>query len=465
MVQGEIGMKISACVIVKNEANNIAQWLENMQAIADDIVVVDTGSEDNTVEIVRSYGVEPYYFKWCSDFAAAKNYALEQAKGDWILFLDADEYFTPASIQKFREVLGKYHRNKKIGAIMCRLINIDRDDMDRLLDDMLQVRIFRRTRSIRYVGAVHEQIHTDSKYTMQFCKDLEIYHTGYSSSLMAQKTERNLPILEKMEREAKTTKERECLYVYLIDAYNSLGQHEKVLEYAKLAVESDVNVVGDATRAHKAVISALIKLGRDSEEIMAAIDEALEKFPEDTFFLVEKGYFYYAEKSYLKAQSYFEDAIRSHKQLEKKLADGIGTTDSALSILPWLYGELADIYLLQGKEKQAEELAIKGLSYHRYNRLLTRCLYKSLAHKDLVEIVQKFNGIYDKIKDGDYLIDTLSDLCQPHFAAYYGRSCQQDMNKLKAFLRTDNYSGAAALAGRNLQIYEKFFALAKQARQ
>ncbi len=210
------------------------------------------------------------------------------------------------------------------------------------------------------------------------------------------------------------------------------------------------------------MISALIKLGRDSEEIMAAIDEALEKFPEDTFFQVEKGYFYYAEKSYLKAQSYFEDAIRSHKRLEKKLADGIGTTDSALNILPWLYGELSDIYLLQGKKNQAEELAVKGLSYHRYNRLLTRCLYKSIAHKDVVEIIQKFNSIYDKIKDGDYLIDVLSDLCQPQFAAYYGRSCQQDVNKLKVFLRTDNYPGAAALVGRNLPIYRKFFELSQQ---
>jgi len=223
-------MKISACVIVKNEANNIAHWLENMGAIADDIVVVDTGSEDNTVEIVRSYGVEPYYFKWCSDFAAAKNYALKQAKGDWILFLDADEYFTSASIQRFREILGKYHINKKIGAILCRLINIDRDNMDRIIDSMLQVRIFRNNSKIRFVGAVHEKLHTDGKYIMQFCKDLEILHTGYSSRLIRQKGERNLPILQKMEREAKTQKEKEHLYAYLMDAYNMPGRYEKMLK-------------------------------------------------------------------------------------------------------------------------------------------------------------------------------------------------------------------------------------------
>ncbi len=462
MVQGEIGMKISACVIVKNEAKNIAQWLENMQSIADDIVVVDTGSEDNTVEIVKSYGVEPYYFAWRNDFAAAKNYALAQAKGDWILFLDADEYFTQVSSQRLRGILNKYNKDRKIGAILCRLINIDIDNMDRIIDSMLQVRIFRRDSKISYVGAVHEQLHTYGKYTMQFCKDLDILHTGYSSSLIRKKGERNLPILEKMEREATTQKEKARLYAYLMDAYNMPGQYEKMLKYAKLAIESNTCTLGDATKAYKALISALIDLGRDSEEIMAAVDEALEKFPGDTFFLIEKGHFYYVEKSYLKAQFYFEDALRSHKQVEKQLADGAGITDSALSVLPLLYGELADIYLRQGKDIQAEKLALKGLSHYKYDRLLARCLYKSLIHKDLVEIIQKFNGIYDKIRDSDYLIDVLSDLCQPQFAAYYGRACQQDMNKLKVFLRTDNYSGAAALAGKNLQIYRKFFERSQQ---
>ena len=87
-------MKISACVIVKNEEKNIGQWLNNMRQIADEIVVVDTGSTDNTINILENAGITPYHFTWCNDFAAAKNYAIQQATGDWIVFLDADEYIT-----------------------------------------------------------------------------------------------------------------------------------------------------------------------------------------------------------------------------------------------------------------------------------------------------------------------------------------------------------------------------------
>ena len=449
-------MKISACVIVKNEADNISRWLENMQPVADDIVVVDTGSADNTVEIVKSYGIEPYYFAWCNDFAAAKNYAIAQAKGDWILFLDADEYFTRESLQVLRNLLERYHKDKKVGAILCRLIDIDRDNMGKVIGDMLQVRIFRNDSKICFVGAVHEQLHTAGRYIMQYCRDLEIYHTGYSSSLIRQKAERNLSILEKMEKEAENQEKKNHLYPYLMDACHALGQYDGMLKYATLSIESNTYVLGEEDKAYKSKISALASLGRDSKEIMAAVDEALERFPGDTFFLVEKGHFYYVDRSYLRAQPCLEDALRSHRKLERQMAAGAGMTDSALGILPLLYGELADIYLLQGKKSMAEELSLKGLTYHKYNRLLTRCLYRAVSHRDMVEIIQRFNAIYDRSKDSDYLMEVLSMGCRPEFAAYYGVSCRQDRNRLKVFLRTKCYLGAAALASRNLRIYSKF---------
>ena len=86
-------MKISACVIVRDEEQNVGCWLDNMSKVADELVVVDAGSKDRTVELIREYGIEPHFFAWCDDFAAAKNYAISKATGDWILFLDADEYF------------------------------------------------------------------------------------------------------------------------------------------------------------------------------------------------------------------------------------------------------------------------------------------------------------------------------------------------------------------------------------
>ena len=87
-------ISISQCMIVKNEEKNIRRALSWAKEIVQEQVVVDTGSTDRTVEIAESMGAKIFYFEWCDDFSAAKNYAIEQAAGDWIAFLDADEYFT-----------------------------------------------------------------------------------------------------------------------------------------------------------------------------------------------------------------------------------------------------------------------------------------------------------------------------------------------------------------------------------
>ena len=93
-------VKITQCMIVKNEEKNIRQALSWGKEVVSEQIVVDTGSTDRTVEIAEQMGAKVYHFSWIDDFAAAKNYAIEQATGEWIVFLDADEYFQPEAAQK-----------------------------------------------------------------------------------------------------------------------------------------------------------------------------------------------------------------------------------------------------------------------------------------------------------------------------------------------------------------------------
>ena len=78
-------------MIVKNEKHNLPRCLDSAKPYVDEIIVVDTGSVDGTPEIAAEYGAKVSYFEWCDDFAAARNYAISQISGDWILMLDADE--------------------------------------------------------------------------------------------------------------------------------------------------------------------------------------------------------------------------------------------------------------------------------------------------------------------------------------------------------------------------------------
>src|ERR1039457_6090419 len=87
---------LSLALIVKNEARCLARCLRSVQSVVNDIVVVDTGSQDDTVRIARECQATVMNFAWGDDFAAARNFALAQTTGDWILVLDADEHASPA---------------------------------------------------------------------------------------------------------------------------------------------------------------------------------------------------------------------------------------------------------------------------------------------------------------------------------------------------------------------------------
>src|SRR4051794_40673333 len=83
--------KLSLCMIVKNESKHLANCLESVEGVVDEIIIVDTGSTDDTVEIAKSYGAKVYHYEWNDNFSDARNESIKYATGDWILVLDADE--------------------------------------------------------------------------------------------------------------------------------------------------------------------------------------------------------------------------------------------------------------------------------------------------------------------------------------------------------------------------------------
>ncbi|MBQ2009391.1 MAG: glycosyltransferase family 2 protein, partial [Selenomonadaceae bacterium] len=118
-------MKISACYIVKNEQENIRHSIESLKNQYDELIVVDTGSEDGTVDVVRSLGGNVFTYKWQDDFAAARNFALAKATGDWLIFLDADEYFSAATAGNLRRVLEM--ASPEVDGMLVDMVNFDAD--------------------------------------------------------------------------------------------------------------------------------------------------------------------------------------------------------------------------------------------------------------------------------------------------------------------------------------------------
>lgn len=245
-------------MIVKNEEKNITRALSWGKDIMWEQIVVDTGSTDRTVGMAKELGAQIYHFEWVDDFSAAKNYAIEQAKGDWIVFLDADEFFLPEDVETLRETLERLtpdgerddallndhpmvthidkNRNANIKN-MPRKITAKQQACNALVtgwiqsntqEDILhgetegklnwrqtvredgtrgvslsavQIRVFRNCPEIRYRGRIHEQLYM--KKGELLCEDvsheLSIIHTGYASDEIKEKNkvERNIALIQK----------------------------------------------------------------------------------------------------------------------------------------------------------------------------------------------------------------------------------------------------------------------------
>ena len=98
---------LSLCMIVRDAEETVGRAIESVRDVVDEIVVVDTGSVDNTRIIVEGYGARVIEFPWIDDFSAARNAGLAAASGDWTLILDADEVLEPVSPQGMRRLLSR----------------------------------------------------------------------------------------------------------------------------------------------------------------------------------------------------------------------------------------------------------------------------------------------------------------------------------------------------------------------
>jgi glycosyltransferase involved in cell wall biosynthesis/Tfp pilus assembly protein PilF/protein-L-isoaspartate O-methyltransferase len=187
---------LTVCLIARNEEKFICPCLESIRGLAQQIVVVDTGSTDGTRSIAERAGAEVYSFEWCDDFSAARNAALERATGDWILFLDADEEL----LSDQRDNLLKLIADES--AIAWRLPMIDKGREDEGVSYV--PRLFRNAPGLFYVGRVHEQVFSSVEVRRaewgleNKFGNATLLHHGYTKELVRSrdKIARNLRLLQ-----------------------------------------------------------------------------------------------------------------------------------------------------------------------------------------------------------------------------------------------------------------------------
>ena len=187
--------RLSVCMITKNEEKFLDQCLKSIKNVADEIIIIDTGSNDKTVQIAQEHGAQIGFFEWCDDFAAARNISIAQASGDWILILDADEELCLNSVDKIPYLLSQ----KDVSLYRVAIQNQDTGPRSKTYVP----RLFRNIAGLQFIGRVHESILTTLELIshdwglVQPIGDMLLIHHGYTDSIIQSrnKVERNYNLL------------------------------------------------------------------------------------------------------------------------------------------------------------------------------------------------------------------------------------------------------------------------------
>lgn len=239
-------LPITVCMIAKNEDNHIEECLKRLRPCRFEIVVVDTGSVDRTVEIAHKYTDKVYHFAWCEDFSAARNFSIEQASNDWVLVIDCDEYLENANLADIEEAIAQ--NSHSVGMIVRNnpyIIQGVRSVMSERIG-----RLFNR-KYCHYEGSVHEQVRTlDDREPDTFQIPLTFYHEGYVSE--SDKRMRATRNLEMLLHDLETKGPSPYIYFQLGQNYISLNDLEKAAHYYQKGLELNAD-------PHSAFVQSMIE--------------------------------------------------------------------------------------------------------------------------------------------------------------------------------------------------------------
>jgi glycosyltransferase involved in cell wall biosynthesis/Flp pilus assembly protein TadD len=227
---------LSVTMIVKNEEENLGRCLASVRGIADELIVVDTGSTDRTVEVAREHGAQVHHFKWCDDFAAARNVALRHATGDWCLHLDADEWVIEKSPGALHAELagqpdGRYFMRVPVKSLMSGGLGMTVYGANRL---------YRNRPDVHWVRPIHENVVRVGPYTPELevsCGSIEVDHDGYADPTPERAAARNRRNTRILRRALRENPDDAGTYYYLSIEMNLAGKQQASLRWAREGIE------------------------------------------------------------------------------------------------------------------------------------------------------------------------------------------------------------------------------------
>jgi GT2 family glycosyltransferase/2-polyprenyl-3-methyl-5-hydroxy-6-metoxy-1,4-benzoquinol methylase/Tfp pilus assembly protein PilF len=308
LVLAREAVELSLCMIVRDNARTLEACLESIRPWVDEMVIVDTGSTDDTPRIVERLGGRLFHFPWCDDFAAARNESLRHARGRWLFWMDSDDTIDATNGRKLRELAYRPAGPAVLGYVMqvhCPGPGEEGQDDVTVVD---HVKLIRNLPALRFEGRIHEQILPalrraggETAWT-----DVFVVHSGYDHSRAGQqrKLERDLRLLH---RELQERPEHPFTLFNLGMTYADCGRYLEAVEFLTRSLARSGPGESHLRKAYALLVHARAQLGQP-EAAWEACQQGLERFPQDAELRFRKGIL-------LHERGRLEEAVRAYQDL------------------------------------------------------------------------------------------------------------------------------------------------------
>lgn len=327
---------VSLCMIVRNEERHIARCLDSVAELVDEIIVVDTGSADRTVEIVSGYTQKVYSYPWEDDFSAARNYSFSKASMDYCMWMDADDVIEETEKDKFLQL--KQSLSPDTDIVMMKY-HTSFDEAGKPSFSYYRERWIKNTPQYRWIGAVHEVIPPNGRLVYS---DIAVSHKKIGSG----DPDRNLRIYQKMIADGKMLGAREQYY-YGRELYYHKQYQEAVTVFEQFLLSQD-GWIENKIEACSICAACYAKLGQEQAALTTLLRSMSFDVPRAEL-CCDIGKYFLEHGSYHNAVYWYQTALHLQKN---EYAGGFILPD-CYDYIPFL--QLCVCYDRLGEHEKAKE--------------------------------------------------------------------------------------------------------------
>ena len=331
---------ISVCMIVKNEAEMLRDCLKSVAPIADEIIIADTGSTDNTKEIAAEFTDKIYDFPWIDDFSAARNFVFSKANMDYIYTADADEVIDENNIELFKQV--KQALLPEIEIVQMYYLNLMETNTAYNSKRELRPKLFKRLRTFEWINPVHETIRLDP---VIYNSDIEIMHLAKGSH-----AKRDFRTFQKaLNKGMRLDKVLHSMYAKELFIAGDTDDIKEAIPFFEGSLADDSRTPDEKAEARAVLVRAYRLTGNTQGFFSLSLRDVIGKPCSEI--CTEIGRYFYGEGNYNEAICWLYDGIFETEPIISVFCQG----KENLSLLSDCYGKIGDMTSAEKYKKLAEE--------------------------------------------------------------------------------------------------------------